>query len=76
MRETCTFYCELEPEHSWRELMRDPLVLDPTLLMSVLVKHKTGLHLLASDYDGLREISVPPDKDRAAVQALHSPSFR
>jgi pilus assembly protein CpaE len=42
--------------------MRDPLALDPTLLMSVLVKHKTGLHLLASDYDGLREASVPPDK--------------
>ncbi|MFZ1819537.1 MAG: hypothetical protein WAU44_16515 [Nitrospira sp.] len=53
---------QLETEHPWRELMRDPLVLDPTLLMSVLVKHKTGLHLLASDYDGLREISVPPDK--------------
>ena len=52
----------LEPEHHWRELMRDPLALDPTLLMSVLVKHKTGLHLLASDYDGLRDASVPPDK--------------
>ena len=52
----------LEPEHHWRELMRDPLALDPTLLMSVMVKHKTGLHLLASDYDGLREASVPPDK--------------
>lgn len=52
----------LEPEHFWRELMRDPLVLDPTLLMSVLMKHKTGLHLLASDYDGLPEVSVPSDK--------------
>ena len=52
----------LEPEHHWRELMRDPLALDPTLLMRVMVKHKTGLHLLASDYDGLREASVPPDK--------------
>ncbi len=52
----------LEPEHHWRELMRDPLIMDPTLLMSVLVKHKTGLHLLASDYDGLREAAVPPDK--------------
>ena len=42
--------------------MRDPLALDPTLLMSVLVRHETGLHLLASDYDGLRDASVPPDK--------------
>ena len=53
---------ELEPVHPWRELMRDSFALDPTLFMSVLVKHETGLHLLASDYDGLRDNSVPPDK--------------
>lgn len=62
----------LEPTHRWREIMREASRLDPTLLMSLLAKHESGLHLLASDYDGLGDTLLNPELVSRALLILRS----
>ncbi len=62
----------LEPAHRWREIMREGSRLDPTLLMSLLATHESGLHLLASDYDGLGDTLLNPELVSRALLILRS----
>ena len=62
----------LEPAHRWREMMREASRLDPTFLMSLLAKHESGLHLLASDYDGLGDTLLNPELVSRALLILRS----
>lgn len=60
----------LEPIHRLRALVREPSRLEPTLLMSLLVKHPSGIHFLASDYDGLGDAAPNPELLVRAAQLL------
>lgn len=62
----------LEPTHRWRGMMRESDRLDATFLMSLLAKHTSGLHLLASDYDGLGDTMLNPELVSRAIALLRS----
>ena len=62
----------LEPAHRWREMMREASRLDSTFLMSLLAKHESGLHLLASDYDGLGDTLLNPELVSRTLLILRS----
>ena len=62
----------LEPAHRWRGVMRQADRLDATFLMSLLAKHPSGLHLLASDYDGLGDTVLNPELVSRALLLLRA----
>lgn len=62
----------LEPTHRWRGIMRESDRLDATFLMGLLATHTSGLHLLASDYDGLGDTMLNPELVSRAIALLRS----
>jgi pilus assembly protein CpaE len=55
-----TLFLDLPASRGLRDLSEDLSRLDETILHSVLIKHKSGIDLLPSGYDGLAGITPPP----------------
>jgi pilus assembly protein CpaE len=54
-----TLFLDLRTSGGLRDLSQDLSRLDETILDSVLVKHKSGINLLPSGYDGLDGMTAP-----------------
>jgi pilus assembly protein CpaE len=54
-----TLFLDLPSSAGLRDLSQDLSRLDETILHSVLMKHKSGIDLLASGYDGLNGMTLP-----------------
>lgn len=55
-----TLFLDLPASRGLRDLSEDLSRLDETILHSVLMKHKSGIDLLPSGYDGLAGMTPPP----------------
>jgi pilus assembly protein CpaE len=54
-----SLFLDLSPSAGLRDLSQDLSRLDETILASVLVKHKSGIDLLPSGYDGFNGMTPP-----------------
>ncbi|WHZ17311.1 MAG: hypothetical protein OJF52_004163 [Nitrospira sp.] len=52
-------YLDVATQRGWHDVSQDISRLDPAMLQGVLVKHDSGLHLLASGGEGLEEVLAP-----------------
>lgn len=52
-------YLDVATQRGWHDVSQDISRLDPVMLQGVLVKHDSGLHLLASGWEGLEEVLAP-----------------
>jgi len=65
-------FLDLHPSQGLKHLAHDISRLDETIVRSSLVKHVSGLHLLASGYEGFEEIEPAPGSTMRVIGLLRS----
>jgi pilus assembly protein CpaE len=65
-------FLDLHASQGIKHLTNDISRLDETILRSSLVKHSSGLHLLASGYEGFDEVETHPGSTMRVIALLRS----
>lgn len=65
-------YLDMSVSHSFRDIAADLSRVDRAFLMSLLLKHESGLHVLASGYDDLSSGRLSPDCIEPTLKLLQS----
>jgi pilus assembly protein CpaE len=65
-------FLDLHPSQGLQHLSKDISRLDDTIIRSTLVKHSSGLHFLASGYEGFHEVELTAGSTMRVIGLLRS----